>query len=101
MKIIEHLIQEIHPGKQEALEAIDKKYHAIEDTLGFPPTRRLWAVSGAHVHNISIQVREWESMAAMEAAFERAFENADLQALHPENNTIIKSSRTEYYWSAD
>jgi hypothetical protein len=41
--------------------------------------------------------REWESMAAMEAAYEKSFANADIQALHKEGQDIIKSSRIELY----
>jgi hypothetical protein len=42
MKVVERLIQEIFPGKQDALREIDKRYYAIEKELGFPPSKRLW-----------------------------------------------------------
>jgi hypothetical protein len=100
MIVIERMIQEIYPGKIDALTEIDKRYDAIEKGLGFPAKRRLWNISGVYDFNMLILERQWESMAAMEAAYERSFANADIQALNEEGLAIIKSTRIELYTPA-
>ncbi len=99
MKVIERMVQEIFPGQGEALDDIDKRYDAIENTLGFPPKKRMWSISGPHPTNTLVLEREWESMAAMETAFEKAFEHEGIKALWKEGEAIIKSSCIELYWT--
>jgi len=98
MKVVEWMIQEIYPGKQSALEDIDKRYDAIEKNMGFPPKRRLWPISGAFTNQTGILERQWESMAAMEAAYEKSFAHPEIQALNEEGSAIIKNSRIELYY---
>lgn len=97
MIVIERMIQEIFPGKLAALNEIDKRYDAIEKTLGFPPKKRFWSVSSLYDSNTIILERQWESMAAMEAAYEKSFAHPDIQALFEEGQTIIRNSRVEIY----
>ncbi|MCA9875566.1 MAG: hypothetical protein KC441_17970 [Anaerolineales bacterium] len=100
MKVIERMIQEIFPGQNEALEDLDKRYAALESKIGFPAKRRMWAMSAPYTFDTLIIEREWDSMAAMEAAFEKSFANQDLQALGVEGRSIIKSVRVELYMAA-
>ena len=98
MKVIERMVQEIFPGQNEALGDLDKRYDAIEVTLGFPPKTRMWCMSGPYDHNTSVLEREWESMAAMEAAYESSFSRSDILKLGEEGRTIVKSTRMELYY---
>ena len=100
MKIVERMIQDIFPGQNSALDDIDKRYDAIEVTLGFPPKKRLFCLSGPHSNMSLVIEREWESLAAMEAAYDKAFAHPEIQALWGEGSTIIKGSRTELYTPA-
>jgi hypothetical protein len=100
MKVVERMIQAIYPGKNAELDDIDKRYDAIESTLGFPPKKRLWCISAPYDLNTLIIEREWESMAAMEATYEKSFANKDIQALGQEGQSIIKSTRIELYTPA-
>ena len=100
MKIVERMVQEIFPGQNAALDDLDKRYDAIESKLGFPPKKRMWSISGPHPTNTLVLEREWESMAAMETAIEKLFENEGIRALWKEGETIIKSSRIELYAAA-
>jgi hypothetical protein len=100
MKVVERMIQEIYQGQNAALEDIDKRYDAIESTLGFPPKKRLWCISGPHQTGTLVIEREWESFAAFEAAYEKAFAHPDFEALGEEGRTIIKNSRIELYTPA-
>ena len=40
MVIVERLIQQVRPDKWAELEALDKKYGAVESRCGFPAKRR-------------------------------------------------------------
>jgi hypothetical protein len=97
MIVVQRIIQQIYPGKNAELEALDMRWDAVEQGLGFPPKKRLWSISGGHATNTLIVERQWASMAAMEAAYEKSFANPDIQALEAEGDAIIKSSRIELY----
>ena len=97
MIIIEHMVQHVHPGKWAELEGIDKKYNAIESALGFPPKRRLQCLSGSHDTNTIIIQRQWDSLAKMEATFEKAMADPAYQALQNESLGIIETNQWELY----
>ena len=100
MIVVQRTIQQIYPGKNAELAALDKRWDAIEQGLGFPPKKRLWSISGGHDTNTLIIERQWESLAAMEGAYEKSFADPDIQALEAESDAIIKSSRIELYTPA-
>jgi hypothetical protein len=79
------------------LEALDAKYNAVEGRLGFPPKRRLRCYIGGHTTGTLVVERQWASMAALEAAYERAFVDPEWQALEAEAVTIIASNQYELY----
>jgi hypothetical protein len=95
MIVIERIIQKIHPEKWSALEEIEKKYTEVETGLGFPPKKRFRCLMGQHDSNTLIIERQWESLAAMEAAYEKAFVNPEHQALTQESAAIIQSGQYE------
>lgn len=97
MVVIELMIQEVYPGKWEALAEIDKKFDVVEKRHGFPATKRMSSISGAYDMNTIVIMREWESMAAMEAAYESIFTDSEHQVLVAETMSIIKNSRIELY----
>ena len=97
MIVIERMVQKIYPGKYAELQALDLRYDAIEKGLGFPPKKLFWSISSVHNSNTLILERQWTSMAAMEAAYEKSFANPDIQALQAEGYGIIESSRIELY----
>ena len=97
MIIVEMMIQEVYPGKWEALAEIDKKFDVVEKRHGFPATKRMSSISGVHNMNTIMIMREWESMAAMESAYESIFTDSEHQALVAETMSIIKNSRMELY----
>ena len=97
MTIIERQIQKVCPGKWAELEVIDKKFDAIESRLGFPPKRRYRCYIGGHDTNTLIVERQWDSLAAMEAAFEKVFADPEHQARGAELDSIIESTQFELY----
>lgn len=95
MKIKERLTQKIYPDKWEALEALDQKYNQIEKPAGFPPKTRYQLILSSKSFNTLVVEREWESLAAMEAAYEKLFADPAYQALNAEFNSIIKDGYSE------
>jgi hypothetical protein len=97
MIITERMIQHVYPGKWVELEAIDKKYNAVEARLGFPAKKRYQLLMGSHPMGTLIIERQWPSLAAMEAANEKGMADPEYQTLQQESAQIIKSVHWELY----
>ena len=97
MITIERMVQQVRPDKWAELEEIDKRYNAVENRLGFPPKKRYQCMMGSHDMNTLIVERQWDSLAAMEATYEKAFTDPEHQALQKEITSIIKSVQMELY----
>jgi hypothetical protein len=97
MIFVERLIQQVRSDKWAELEALDKKYNTVESRLGFPAKKRYRCFFGGHNTNTLIVERQWESLAAMEATYEKAFTDAEWQALGDQSTLIIKSDQIELY----
>lgn len=97
MIVVERMIQKIRPDKWVELEELDKKYNALEKELGFPSKKRYQCIVGGHDFNTLIIERQWESMAKLEATYEKAFANADYQKLNQQSPSIVKSTQMELY----
>ncbi len=95
---LEREVQAIKPDKWEALEAIDKKFNAVESKAGFPPKRRMRSYIGKYDNSTLVIEREWESLAAMEAAYMKVMVDPEWQALTPPLNEIVTSARSEIYF---
>jgi hypothetical protein len=100
MIVVERMIQEIYPDKVADLEAIEKRYAVVEEGLGFPAKKRYWSLTSPHSFNTLIIERQWPSMAAMEAAYEKGFASPEHQALSAEMGAIARSVRLELYMPA-
>jgi len=97
MIVIDRSIQKVYPDKWAELEEIDKKYNAVEGRFGFPPKKRYQCLTGSHELKTLIVERQWASLAAMEATYEKAFADPEYQALQKEEPSIIKSAHMELY----
>lgn len=97
MRVLERLIQQVMPDKWEALEILDKKYDAVEQKLGFPTKRRYRSFAGSGNTDMLVIEREWESMAIMEAAWEKSMLSAEHQQLGVEGQGVISSNTWELY----
>jgi hypothetical protein len=98
MKVLERHLRRIRPGKWGEVEGLDNKYDAVEGAYEFPPKRYYRSFSGPHDVFTSIMEREWESLATMESANEKAFADPQWQALRPEFEAIVESLHIELYW---
>jgi len=97
MVIVERLTQKLRPNKFEELEKLDKKYTALENKFGFPLKKRYQLIAGGNDFNTLIVERQWESLAKMEAAYEKALADAEYQKLNEESSSAIKSTQMELY----
>ena len=94
-KVLERMSQKIYPTKWPELEELDKKYDAIENKHGYPPKRRYRLFVGGDNTDTLVIEREWESFAAMEAAYEKAFIDPEWQAINAEAAEIIAENQIE------
>jgi hypothetical protein len=97
MKVLERQVQQIHLGKWAELESLNAKYEAIESGVGFPPKKRYRHYIGGHNFHTLIIEYEWESLAAMEEAYEKVFANPEWCALEAEAASIMDSVQVELY----
>ena len=90
--------QHVRPGKWVELEAINKKFDALEAKFKFPqPKRRLQELIGGHnTDTLNIEY-EWESLTKLEATYLPYMNDPEVQALQAELNTIIDSNQTELF----
>jgi len=98
MKVIQRGIMKVVPGKMaEAMELMGK-HTAVAARLGCPPMRSYRCLSGGgeFFHTI-IGEAEWDSLAAMEAFFEKMMADAEMQELMAKWETILESHAIEFY----
>ena len=74
---------------------MDQKYNQLESAVGFPPKTRYQLILSSKSSNILVVEREWESFAAMEAAYEKLMTNPAWFALNAESSAVIKDSYSE------
>lgn len=94
-KVLERLTQQVFATKWPELEELDKKYDAIESRLGYPPKRRYRLFAGGGNTNTLVIEREWESLADLEAAYEKAFIDPEWQAVDAKALQIIADNQFE------
>ena len=97
MIAIERMTQKIYPGKWAELDEIDKKYNDIEARMGFPAKKRYQCVIGGEDSNTLIIERQWDCLAVMESAYEKAFADPEYQALGQELIPIVQSNKVEVF----
>ena len=98
MKVLHRQIQHVRPAQWAELEALDKRFDAVEARLGFPANKRRYhCIFGAHLVNTLIVEYEWESLAKLEAVLESALADPEWQALSTEIGTILKDNQMELY----
>ena len=85
-----------------------KKWDAFEESLGgFPPKRRYWTLIGVEDQGVFIWEREWESLAAMEATYEKYGADsgsiATVSKLGMETDSLVEFGRVELFtlWPED
>ncbi len=102
MTIIIREIQKVRPGQWEALEEADARWAAFEARTGFSTKKRRYRVfSGVEDMNTIVIEFEFDSLAALDAAYARGEADPEYQELTEELYSIISSSRVELYTVID
>jgi hypothetical protein len=94
MKVIFRSTIKVVPGKMAEYMEIDKKSEAIARRYGMSPWRRYNCLSGDSMHTI-IYDTEFESLAALEASFEKMFTDPERQELMAKSDGLIVSHENE------
>ena len=98
MAIVERRIQTLHASKFEEFKTWEKKWSAIETKLGgFEPKRHMGSMFTPDQQGTTIWERNWESLASMEAAYGRMWNDTDAKALGAQSQTLVSFSRIEIY----
>jgi len=98
MAVLERMVQTIAMDRWAELDPLDKKWSAVESRFGFPAKRRYQALAGAYDANTIIIERQWESMAEMEATYQKANEDPEYTALYSESPGVVLTNRNELYF---
>ncbi len=96
MKVIWRTTVKIVPGKMAEYMQLEEKRKAMSSSLGMPPEKVYSCVSGDMAHTIVYEM-EWDSLAALEASFEKMFASPERQAMMPKYDALIVSHENELY----
>jgi len=98
MKTLERHISKVLDDRWDDMIALEKRWDAFEARLGgFPAKRRYRTVCGGPGPSTWVWEREWESFAAMEAAYERAMAKPEWAALAAPWKGLDESIADEMY----
>jgi len=88
MKFMERRIQTLERDKWDVYWSREKRWMALEQRLGgFPPKRHYRPLSD--LGKTVVWERDWESYAAMEAAYEKLFADPEAQELFEIPSAIV------------
>lgn len=97
MKIIQRGILKVLPGKMAEYMELQGKFMVIAKRHGCPPMRCYrYLTGGEYMHTVVCEA-EWDSLATMEAYYDKAFVDPEWQALMPKWEAIIESHELEFY----
>ena len=97
MVILERIVHHINPDKWPEIHAMDAEFAQIESRFNFPESKRFQMLIGADVSTTLVVERQWPSMAALEAAYDKAMADPGWQAQAAKSGAIIKDTRYELY----
>jgi len=92
MRVLERHTQTLEKGGWEIYVAKEKRWEEVEARLGgFPTKRHYWPFSKWN-STVAVWEREWESFAAMEAAYEKFGGDPESEALGDVPSATIDGS---------
>jgi len=95
MLILERIIHQIHPDKWPEVMPMEAEFDQVEKPLGFTEKKRFRMMAGGEGLNTLVIERHWPSMAAMEAAYDKAMVDPGWQVMGVKMAPIIKDTRYE------
>ena len=97
MKIIQRGPMKILPGKMGEAMDLFQKHTAIATRLGCPSMRSYRPLIGSEFFHTIIGEAEWDSMAAIEAFFDKMMADSEMQALMAKWEAVLESHVIEFY----
>ena len=97
MKIIQRGTMRILPGKMGEAMDLFQKHTTIATRLGCPSMRSYRPLIGNEFFHTIIGEAEWDSMAAIEAFFDKMMADSEMQALMAQWETVLESHVIEFY----
>ena len=101
MRILERHTQTLEKGGWETYVAKEKMHEAVETRLGGFPTKRHYRPFSNWNGTVVVWQREWDSFAAMEAAYEKSFGDPEWQALRDVPSAIVDDSVELFFVATD
>jgi len=92
MRVLERHTQTLEKGGWATYVAKEKMHEAVEKRLGGFSTKRHWWSFSNWSGTAVVWEREWESSAAMEAAYEKSFGDPEVKALDEVPSAIVDDS---------
>jgi len=96
MKVMMRTAVKVVPGKMAEYMEVEEKSKDMASRYGMPSWRRYWPISGDSIHTIVYEM-EWDSMAAMEASFDKMFSDPERQAFMAKSDAVVESHVNELY----
>jgi antibiotic biosynthesis monooxygenase (ABM) superfamily enzyme len=96
MKVMMRTILKVVPGKMAEYMEVEKKSKAMASRYGMPTWRRYNCLSGDSMHTLIYEM-EWDSLAALEASFEKMFTDPERQAFMAKSDAVVESHVNEFY----
>ncbi len=97
MRCLERHIRGVRRDKWPDMEALERKFEAVERRLGLPPQRYWRVIASPHAVDTLIVEREWPSLAEMEQGLARAMGDEEWQDLSRQGQPITSSIVVELY----
>ena len=97
MKIIQRGTMKIVPGKMAEAMQLMEKHTAASFRLGCTNYRSYRPLIGGEFFHTIIGEAEWDSMAAMEAFYEKMMADSEMQALMDKWEPVLESHVVEFY----
>ena len=96
MKVIFRTTIKIVPGKMAEYMEVEAKSQAMASRYGMPLWRRYSPLSGDSMHTIVYDM-EFDSLAALEASFEKMFADPEYQEAMAKSEGTILSHENDLY----
>jgi len=96
MKVMFRTTVKIVPGKMAEYMEVEEKSKAMASRYGMPSWRRYVPLSGDSMHTIVYEM-EFDSLAALEASFEKMFADPERQEVMAKSEGVIVSHENDLY----
>lgn len=97
MLILERIVHQIDPDKWPEVMIMEAEFDQVEKPFGFTEKKRFRTLIAEDGVNTLVIERNWPSMAALEAAYDKASADPGWQAIGMKWSTVIKDTRYELF----